>query len=105
MIVIYSMKNFEEKFCINQNLMFMYDMECKFTSNKDSKRRKISHLKVFGSQVTIKRPCDRRNKLDNNHSTSSIFLGCTATNRNIQFEDNITGKVKDVRHATFDKAY
>ena len=70
-----------------------------------SRRPDLSHIRVFGSHVTVKHPRVCRTKLDATHTTTGIFLGFTPTNRNIWFEDNTTGELKCARHAIFDEAH
>jgi hypothetical protein len=65
----------------------------------------LSHLRVFGSHVSIKWPSERIYKLGDNHVTAGIFLGFTATNRNIIFKDSMSQEIKTACHATFDEAY
>ena len=67
----------------------------------------LHYLCVFGSPVTIKNPGKRPNELDddNSHTTSRIFLGFTATNRNVMYEDIITKWIKTARHTIFDEAH
>ena len=64
----------------------------------------LSHLKLFGSRVCVKRSGDRSSKLDRNDFTG-IFLGFTATDRNILYLDLESGLVKRSHHAQFDKAW
>jgi len=64
----------------------------------------LSHLKVFGSRVCVKRSGDRGGKLDRN-DFSGIFLGFTATDHNIRYLDLTTGIVKQSHHAQFDEAW
>ena len=65
----------------------------------------LSHLRVFGSRVTVGRPQGRRYKLDNTATTTGIFLGYTASNRNVWYKDDTTGLVKSARHVIFDEAH
>jgi hypothetical protein len=64
----------------------------------------LSHLKVFGSRVCIKRSGDRSGKFDRNDFTS-IFPGFTATDHNICYLDLESGLVKCSHHTQFDKAW
>ena len=70
-----------------------------------SRRPDLSHIRVFGSHVTVKQPRIRRTKLDKDHTTTGIFFCFTATNRNIWFEDTTTGELKNTRHLIFDEAH
>ena len=70
-----------------------------------NRQTELSHLRVFGSHVTVKQPRVRRNKLDTKYTTTGIFLGFTLTNQNIWFEDSTTSEFKSARHAVFDEAY
>ena len=69
------------------------------------RRPDLSSLRVFGSYVTVKHPRDRRYKLDQEHTTTGTFLGFSATDRNIIFEDGTTGEEKTARHVIFDEAF
>jgi hypothetical protein len=64
----------------------------------------LSHLKVFGSCVCVKRSGDRSSKLDRNDFTG-IFLGFTATDHNILYFDMDSGLVKHSHHTQFDEAW
>jgi hypothetical protein len=64
----------------------------------------IAHLKIFGSQVCVKRTGSRRCKLDR-HNFTGIFLGYTATDQNITYLNLNSGTVKTCHHAIFDKAW
>jgi hypothetical protein len=63
----------------------------------------LSHLKVFGSRVCMKRIGKRRGKLDQ-HDFKGIFLGYTTTNHNIVYINLDSGLVKTSHHAQFDEA-
>jgi len=65
----------------------------------------LTHLKVFGSHVTVKQPRVRRSKLDTSFTTTGIFLGFTATDRTIWFEDAIENRHATPRHAIFNEAH
>ena len=69
------------------------------------RRPDLTHIRVFGSHVTVKQPRVRLNKLDTTHTTTGIFLGFTSTDRTIWFEDHTTGELKSARHVTFDEAH
>ena len=64
----------------------------------------LSNLRVFGSRVCVKRPGPRRCKLDQS-DYSGIFLGYTATDKNIIYLDTESGVVKTSHHATFDESW
>jgi len=64
----------------------------------------LSHLKLFGSRVCVKRSGDRSGKLDHNDFTG-IFLGFTATDHNIIYLDLESGLVKRSHYAQFDEAW
>ena len=68
------------------------------------KRPNLKRLRTFGSRVCVKRAGKRRSKLDR-HDFSGIFVGYTATDRNIRYIDCNTGAVKIARHAVFDEAW
>ena len=64
----------------------------------------LSNLRVFGSRVCVKRPGPRRCKLDQ-ADYSGIFLGYTATDKNIIYLDAESGVAKTSHHATFDESW
>jgi hypothetical protein len=64
----------------------------------------LSHLKVFGSRVCVKRSGDRNGKFDRNYFTG-IFLGFAATDHNIIYLDLDSGLVKRSHHAQCDEAW
>ena len=64
----------------------------------------VTHLKMFGSRVCVKRTGTRRCKLDR-HDFTGIFLGYTATDQNITYLDLDSGIVKTCHHAIFDEAW
>jgi dUTP pyrophosphatase len=72
----------------------------KFTGTKPD----LSNLKIFGSKIYARKPGCRKFKLDNN-TANGIFLGYTATDKNVIYIDSITGKVKIATHVIFDKAH
>ena len=59
---------------------------------------------MFGSRVCVRQPGDRRSKLDR-HDYTGIFLGYTATDKNILYLDTSSGIVKSSHHAVFDEAW
>ncbi|EJK59937.1 hypothetical protein THAOC_19786 [Thalassiosira oceanica] len=61
-------------------------------------------LRTFGARVCVRRPGDRRSKLDR-HDFTGIFLGYTATDQNVRYLDLDTGVVKTSHHAAFDEAW
>ena len=65
----------------------------------------LSHLRTFGSRVTVGRPQGRRYKLDNTATTTGVFLGYTSSNQNVWYKDDTTGLVKSARHVIFDEAH
>ena len=67
------------------------------------KRPQISTLRVFGSPVVSRLPGKRPAKLDA-HTAVGIFLGYTATHKNIYYKDTTSGKIKIATHVTFDEA-
>ena len=62
-----------------------------------------SHLRIFGCQVYVRKPGDREHKLDL-HTIQGIFLGFTATDKNIYYFDGATKQVKTATHVVFDEA-
>jgi len=68
------------------------------------KKPDLRHLRTFGSRVCVKRTGHRRAKLDK-HDFRGIFLGYTATDKNIRYIDLDSGIVKTSHHAVFDEAW
>ncbi|EJK69950.1 hypothetical protein THAOC_08742 [Thalassiosira oceanica] len=69
-------------------------------------RPDLRRLRTFGSRVCVKRTGHRRAKLDKHHFTG-IFIGYSATDRNIRYID-LDSSRRDVRtcaHAVFDEAW
>jgi hypothetical protein len=64
----------------------------------------VTHLKMFGSRVCVKRTGSRRCMLDR-HDFTGIFLGYTATNQNIIYLNLDSGIVKSCHHAVFNEAW
>jgi hypothetical protein len=64
----------------------------------------LSHLRVFGSRVCVRRTGTRCAKLDR-HDFHGIFLGYTATDQNVIYMDIDSGRVKSSHHAFFDEAW
>jgi hypothetical protein len=64
----------------------------------------VTHLKMFGSQVCVKRKGSQNCKLDR-HNFTGIFLGYTTTNQNIFFLDLTSGLVKTCHCDIFDEAW
>jgi len=68
------------------------------------RRPDLTHIRVFGSHVTVKQPRVRLHKINPSHTTTGIFLGFTSTDK-IWFEDSHRGQLKSARHVTFDEAH
>ena len=69
------------------------------------KKPDISRLRVFGSRVCARIPgASKFPKLDQKN-TNGIFLGYTATDHNIYFEDDDSGQVLISTHVMFDEAH
>ena len=68
------------------------------------KKPNLTHLRVFGSRVCVKKSGDRPAKLDR-HAFRGIFIGYTATDKNIRYIDLDSGMVKSSHHAVFDEAW
>jgi dUTP pyrophosphatase len=66
------------------------------------KRPNAKRLRVFGCPVVV-RHMDRKAKLDLN-TTAGIFLGYTATDKNVIYRDSVTGRFKTATHVLFDEA-
>jgi hypothetical protein len=66
------------------------------------KRPNAKRLRIFGCPVVV-RHMDRKAKLDLNTS-AGIFLGYTATDKNVIYRDSVTGRFKTATHVVFDEA-
>ena len=64
----------------------------------------LTNLKIFGSRVYSKKPGKRPFKLDR-HSDTGIFLGYTATDRNVIYIDIETARIKTATYVIFDEAH
>lgn len=64
----------------------------------------LTRLRVFGSRVCARKTGKRPYKLDN-HSYQGVFLGCTATPKNIYVKDDHTRLVKIGTHVVYDEAH
>ena len=90
--------------------VYLYNRRCHHTTLRTpfeswtGIKPNLRHLKVFGSRVCVRRTRRRRAKLDRN-DFQGIFLGYTASDKNIRYLDLITGLVKTSHHAIFDKAW
>jgi hypothetical protein len=61
------------------------------------------NLRIFGCRVFVHLPGDRPHKLAY-HATSGIFLGYTATTKNIFYYDLNTKQIKTTTHVIFNEA-
>ena len=68
------------------------------------KQLDLKHLRIFCSRVCVERAGKRQKNLDR-HNFEGIFIGYTATERNIRYFDCDTGQVRIARHAVFDEAW
>jgi len=66
------------------------------------KRLNAKRLRVFGCPIGVRHQ-DRKAKLDLNTS-AGIFLGYTATDKNVLYRDSMTGRFKTATHVVFDEA-
>ncbi len=64
----------------------------------------LAGLKMFGSQVCVKRTVHWHSKLDR-HDFTGIFIGYLASDHNITYIDLDSGLVKSSHHAQFDEAW
>ena len=64
----------------------------------------LSGLRIFGSRIYARKPGKRTAKLDTN-SYKGYFLGFTATDKNVLYIDEETGRVKTGTHVIFDEAH
>jgi len=66
------------------------------------KRPNAKRLRLFGCPIVV-RHSDQKAKLDLNTS-AVIFLGYTATDKNVLYRDSVTGRFKTATHVVFDEA-
>jgi dUTP pyrophosphatase len=66
-------------------------------------RPNLNKLRVFGSPVVARLPGKRIANLDPNTATG-VFLGYTATDSKIYYQDYTTKKIKVATHVSFDEA-
>lgn len=66
------------------------------------KRPNAKRLRVFGCPIVVRHQT-RKAKLDLNTS-AGIFLGYSATNKNVVYRDSVTGRFKTATHVVFDEA-
>jgi dUTP pyrophosphatase len=71
----------------------------KMTGNKPD----LSGLRIFGCRIFARRPGQPQTKLDH-HTSTGIFLGFTATNKNARYIDENTGTIKVGTHIIYDEA-
>ena len=64
----------------------------------------VTNLRIFGSRLFAKKPGERPAKLDH-HTSNGIFVGYTATTKNVYYIDDLTNNVKMGTHALFDEAH
>ena len=64
----------------------------------------LTNLRTFGCRIFAKKPGKRPAKLDH-HTSNGIFLGYTATTKNVYFIDDKTRSVKMGVHCIFDEAH
>ena len=64
----------------------------------------LINLRIFGSRLFVKKPGKRNAKLDH-HTSIGIFMGYTATTKNVYYIDDTTNNVKMDIHALFDGAH
>ena len=67
------------------------------------KKPSAKHLRIFGCPVIVKLPGLKPAKLDHN-TAHGIFLGYTATDHNIYYQDYKTRRIKIATHVKFDEA-
>ncbi len=70
-----------------------------WSGNKPS----LKHLRIFGCPVIVRLPGPRPAKLEH-HTAHGIFLGYTATDHNVYYQDYKTKRVKIATHVKFDEA-
>jgi hypothetical protein len=68
-----------------------------------NKRPSAKLLRIFGCPIIVRNPGRHPTKLDM-HTSSGIFLGYTATDKNVYCIDCHTGRIKTGTHCIFDEA-
>lgn len=66
------------------------------------KRPNAKRLRVFGCPIVVHH-MDRKAKLDL-YTSAGVFLGYTATKKNVLYQDSVTGRFKTATHVVFDEA-
>ena len=64
----------------------------------------LSGCRIFGARIYARETGNRQKKLDN-HSRKGIYLGPTATKKNVTYLDEKTGRIKIGSHVIFDEAH
>jgi dUTP pyrophosphatase len=67
------------------------------------RRPDAKYLRIFGCPIITKLSGKRPAKLDS-HTATGIFLGYTATDKNVYYQDTILKKIKVTTHVIFDEA-
>ena len=68
------------------------------------KQPDLSNLRTFGCRIFVKKPGKRPDKLDY-HTSNGIFMGYTASMKNMYYIDDMTNQIKIGVHAYFDEAH
>ena len=69
-----------------------------------AKQHDLSNLRTFGCCIFAKKPVKQPGKLDH-HTSNGIFLGYTATTKNVYFINDKTRSAKMGVHCIFDEAH
>jgi dUTP pyrophosphatase len=64
----------------------------------------LSGLRIFGSRIYARKPGKRKAKIENN-TYKGIFLGFSATQKNIYYIDEETSRIKIGTHVIYDEAH
>ena len=65
----------------------------------------VSRMRIIGSRVCARMPgADKFPKLDH-RNTNGVFLGYTATDKNIYVEDDTSQRVLTIKHVLFGEAH
>lgn len=87
-----------------KNRLWHSSLKCSPYEAFTGSRPDLSLLRIFGSRVYVRDTGLKKAKLDY-HTRTGIFLCFSATQKNIYYLDDATGKVKQGRHALFDEAH
>jgi dUTP pyrophosphatase len=87
-----------------QNRITHYSIRKKPYEAMTGEQPDLSGLQIFGSRIYARKPGKRTAKIENN-TYKGIFLGFSATQKNIYYIDEDTSRIKIGTHFIYDKAH